>query len=109
LSDNRVSLAGTLVARDALRFTPAGVAVVNFRVAHRSQQIEAGAERRVELEIACIATDETARAIAAAMPGVGLELGGFLAQKGRSSSQLVLHVARLMFREELGNAPTTQR
>jgi primosomal replication protein N len=105
---NRVALAGTLVARDALRFTPAGVPVVNFRVAHRSHQVEAGAARRVELEIACIALEDVARAIAAAMPGVGLELGGFLAQKGQSSRQLVLHVAECMFREEPGNAPTTQ-
>jgi primosomal replication protein N len=85
------------------------VPVVNFRVAHRSHQVEAGAERRVELEIACIAMEDLARAIAAAMPGVGLEVAGFLAQKGRSSRQLVLHVVEFTFGEELPNASTTQR
>jgi primosomal replication protein N len=109
LPDNQIVLTGTLVARDALRFTPAGVPVINFRVAHRSQQMEAGAERRVELEIACVAVEDAARAIGAAMPGIHLQLVGFLAQKGRSSRQLVLHVTEFTFKEESSNACTAQK
>ena len=40
---------------------PGGAGCNDFSVAHRSHQVEAGAERRVELEIACIAVEDLAR------------------------------------------------
>jgi primosomal replication protein N len=106
---NRVTLACQLAARDALRYTPAGVAIVRFTVAHASRQTEAGAERGVELELACVAVEDAAKAIAAAPLGVGLELAGFLAPKARTARQLVLHVTETRFIEGVAHAPTRQR
>jgi primosomal replication protein N len=97
------------VARDALRFTPAGVPIVRFRVAHASQQREAGAERQVEMEMACIAVEGLARLVAAAALGAELMTTGFVARKGKSSRQLVLHVTDLEFREGERDAPSRQR
>jgi len=94
-----VALTGRLTARDALRYTPAGVPIVTFAVAHGSRQSEAGAERQVDLEIACVAVEEIARVIAAAPLGAGLALRGFLAPKGKSSRQLALHVTDIEFEE----------
>ena len=72
---------------------------MTFAVAHGSRQTEAGAEREVDLEIACVAVEEIARVIAAAPLGAGLALRGFLAPKGKSSRQLALHVTEIEFEE----------
>jgi len=108
-SSNRLALAGYLAARDALRFTPAGVPVVNFRVGHASRQVEAGAEREVQLEIACLAVEDEAKALAAAPLGIGLKLVGFLAPKGKLGRQVVLHVTGIEFVEGASHATTQQR
>jgi primosomal replication protein N len=108
-SGNRLVLAGTLAARDALRYTPAGIPIVGFQVAHASRQAEAGAAREVEMELACVAVEELARLVAAAPLGTGLVTAGFLARKGKSSRQLVLHVTELEFREGDRDASSQQR
>ena len=106
---NRLTLAGTLAARDALRYTPAGVPIVSFQVAHASRHHEAGAAREVEMEMACVAVEELARLIAAAPLGAAVVTAGFLARKGKSSRQLVLHVTELEFKEGDRDASSQQR
>jgi primosomal replication protein N len=97
-SANELTLTGTITERDALRYTPAGIALVNFRVVHESAQIEAGASRQVSAEVACLAVEEQARLVVAAPLGSAIEVSGFLAAKGRSGKQLVLHVKRIEFK-----------
>ncbi len=97
---NRLILDGTLTARDALRHTPAGIALVNFVLTHESTQAEAGEARQVQLDASCIAVEEIARVVAASPLGARLEARGFLAPKGRSSKSLVLHVTELEFKEQ---------
>jgi len=99
LTFNELTLSGHLAAKDALRYTPGGVAIMSFSVAHQSRQSEAGAERDVGIEMACVAVEGEAKAIAAAPLGIGLKLAGFLALKGKQSRQLVLHVNEIEFLE----------
>jgi primosomal replication protein N len=106
---NRLTLSGVLAARNALRYTPAGVPVLTFSVAHQSRQSEAGADREVGMEVGCIAVEDEAKAIAAAPLGIGVKLAGFLAPKGKQSRQLVLHVNEIEFLEGVSDAPTQQR
>jgi primosomal replication protein N len=118
---NRLVLAGTLTARDALRYTPAGVPIVSFQVAHASMQVEAGAAREVAMELACVAVEVLARLVAAAPLGAGVLTAGFLARKGKTGRQMVLHVTELEFtqvtqatqdtqdKEGDRNAPSQQR
>ena len=56
-----------------MRHTPAGVAALEFRLSHRSEQPEAGTSRKVEAEIGAIAFETQARLIA------GRPLGSSLA------------------------------
>ena len=107
--DNQLTLNGRLTERNALRHTPAGVAIVDFRIAHASEQSEAGTARKVELDLACMAVQEQARLVAQAPLGIGMQLTGFLAPKSRSSRQLVLHVNTIEFKEGINDAPTKQR
>jgi primosomal replication protein N len=96
---NRLILDGTLTARDALRHTPAGIALVNFVLAHGSTQDEAGEARQVQLELSCVAVEEIARVVSASPLGARVEARGFLAPKGRSSRSLALHITELEFKE----------
>ena len=98
-----------MAARDALRYTPAGVPILSFSVAHQSRQAEAGADRDVTIEVPCIAVEADAKAIAAAPLGIGVKLAGFLASKGKHRRRLVMHVNEIEFLEGVSDAPTQQR
>jgi primosomal replication protein N len=89
---NRIEFDGALVASEGLRFTPGGVAVVDAVLAHRSSQREAGADRRLEFDLAVRFAGEAAHRVAAMPMGRPLRVRGFLAPRRRQSRQLVLHV-----------------
>jgi primosomal replication protein N len=97
--DNQLVLSGNLIELDALRYTPAGIPMVSFRLSHASAQIEAGARRAVQCEVAGLAFEREARLIAAARPGMQVKVTGFLAERSRDSKQLVLHATNIEFVE----------
>ena len=92
-------LSGKLIELDALRHTPAGIPVVNFRLSHASEQIEAGHARSVQCEVAGLAFNREACLMAAAKLGMQVTVTGFLAGKNRDSKQLVLHATNIEFVE----------
>ena len=96
--ENSVSLRGRLIELDALRYTPAGVPIVKFRLAHESSQAEAGAVRKVDCELAGVAFEAEAKLLAGAKLGAQMSITGFLDRKGRSSRQIVLHATRIEFK-----------
>ena len=96
---NRIVLTGTLIERQGLRFTPAGVPVTECLVRHVSEQIEAGVPRQVECEIPALALGECANWLQAAIPGSELRLTGFVAARSRQSRQLRLHITEIEFVE----------
>ena len=85
-----------------MRFTPAGIPAVEFRLRHESEQAEAGGSRKIEAEIEAIAFETHARLIAAATLNTELKLQGFVAAKGRRSRKLLLHVTNVEFVEVEG-------
>ena len=92
-------LCGNLIELGALRYTPAGIPAVNFRLSHASEQIEAGHARAVQCEVAGVAFEREARLMAAAAPGMQVKVTGFLAGKSRESRQLILHATNIEFVE----------
>jgi primosomal replication protein N len=88
-----------LIELGALRYTPAGVAAIEFRLRHQSEQDEAGTRRRVEAEVSAIAFQAQARLLAGAKLGSALTARGFLAAKSARSKRLVLHVTNIEFME----------
>ncbi|MCX7960526.1 MAG: primosomal replication protein N [Burkholderiales bacterium] len=94
---NRLALSGAVIELKALRHTPAGVPVVEFRLRHESEQPEAGTMRKVEVEIDAIAFEALARLLAQAAPGRRLAAAGFLAARSRRSKRPVLHVTDIEF------------
>ena len=72
---------------------------MEFKLAHESEQDEAGSRRKVNAEMNAIAFESQARLIAAAALGRRLKLEGFVAAKSRRSKKLVLHVNNVEFIE----------
>ena len=96
---NRVALAGRLAEVGALRMTPGGIAVVQFRLRHESQCHEAGKNRKVRAEVESIAFEAEACMIAGAALDSPLHVEGFLCAKSALSKKLVLHISKATFAE----------
>ncbi|KIF80758.1 primosomal replication protein N [Noviherbaspirillum autotrophicum] len=90
---NQLQLVAVIAERDALRYTPAGIPIVSATLSHRSEQIEAGIKRQIELEVAAIAAGEISGRVNRAELGVAYRFTGFLARKNRNSKGLVFHIA----------------
>ena len=99
LEANRVDLTGRLAALGALRYTPAGVPVIEFGIRHESEIPEAGTKRKVSAEVTAIAFETEARLLAGTTLDRRLRVTGFLAAKSRRSKKLVLHVTQIEFVE----------
>jgi len=96
---NRVELSGSIAELGALRHTPAGIPIIDLRIRHESETVEAGSTRKVEAEVEAIAFETQARLLAAAAPGSALRVEGFLCAKSRRSKKLVLHLTKIEFSE----------
>ncbi|MBC7499159.1 MAG: primosomal replication protein N [Herminiimonas sp.] len=89
---NTLQVTATIVERDVLRYTPAGLPIVSARLLHNSAQMEAGIERMVEFEIAAIAAGEISGRFNHAELGGMFKFSGFIARKNRNSKSLVFHI-----------------
>jgi primosomal replication protein N len=91
-AQNRTELTGTVTAIDAVRYTPAGIPIVELKITHQSSQLEAGRNRQVAVEMMALAAGDLARRVAQSPLGAQVRLSGFLAHKGKSRVQVVLHI-----------------
>ena len=89
---NQLQFVATILERDVLRYTPAGVPIVSATLSHSSQQVEAGVERLVEFEMIAMAAGEISGRFARAELGAAHQFTGFVARKNRSSKALVFHI-----------------
>lgn len=88
---NQTIICGKIIKRGVLRYTPAGIPVIEFTVNHVSQQIEAGVARQIMCEIFTVALGQIALTIAELKINSKIRLTGFLNRKSHLSHQLVLH------------------
>lgn len=89
---NQTIICGKIVELSQLRYTPTGKAIIEFKISHISNKIEASIQRRVTCEIFAVAWADMAKAISDMEVGSIVKLTGFLAKKNKISTQLVLHV-----------------
>jgi primosomal replication protein N len=85
-------IAGQLIELDAMRYTPAGIARIEMKIRHVSQQQEAGELRKVQCEITALALGEAAQKAARLQAGQQVKAEGFLAQRSLRNTQLILHI-----------------
>ena len=89
---NQLVVVATIIERDILRYTPAGVPIVGATLQHSSQQVEAGVTRQVDFEMAALAAGEISGRMSRAELGGTYQFTGFLARKNRNSKSLVFHI-----------------
>ncbi|BBL34753.1 primosomal replication protein n [Nitrosomonas stercoris] len=94
---NQVTISGKIIDRGAVRHTPAGIMVIEFKLRHTSDQEEASMLRSIEFELSVIAMAEMAQKIAQIASETYVELSGFMTKKNRSNNQLILHVLDVKF------------
>ena len=105
---NALTLEGVLAHVEPLRHTPAGLPLLQFRLAHKSLQIEAGYKRQVECEVDCVALGEAAMHLSRLAAGVEISATGFLNRKHRMSAQLVLHATQTQLLKEANHGNDEQ-
>ncbi|GAA5234657.1 primosomal replication protein N [Verticiella sediminum] len=89
---NRLQLIASVLECQPLRYTPAGVPVLEMQLEHGGTVTEAGHDRQVELTITAIALGDLARMLASTPMGTTLRVEGFLAPTRKGSSRLRLHL-----------------
>jgi primosomal replication protein N len=92
---NRLTLDATLVQRDDLRYTPAGIAAIDCTLSHTSMQAEAGGERKVECELHAVAFSDVAQRLSRMSPGSELRCEGFIARRYRTGVTVAMHITHI--------------
>ena len=92
---NRLTLAATLVERDDLRYTPAGIPAIDCTLRHASMQAEAGGQRRVECELHAVAFADVASRLSRVPVGRELRFQGFLARRYRTGVTVAMHITQI--------------
>jgi primosomal replication protein N len=90
--ENRFQCIATLAERDIVRYSPAGIPIVAARLAHTSEQVEAGISRKVEFELSALAAGPIAHQLEQAELGATYRFSGFMARKNRNSRSVVFHL-----------------
>ncbi len=81
---------------------------MEFKLAHESEQDEAGGRRTVQAEVSAIAFETQAKLLAGMKLGTDLRIEGFLGAKSKRSKKLVLHVTHIEFIEGEQHAAAAQ-
>jgi primosomal replication protein N len=89
---NQLRIRGKAVAKSALRYTPAGIAVLEASFEHEGSVTEATAERTLAFEFSVIALGAVAQALDREPLGKPMILEGFIAPRTRRSTRLVMHI-----------------
>ncbi|KAF1050561.1 MAG: Primosomal replication protein N [Burkholderia gladioli] len=92
---NRLQLTASVVERQAVRYTPAGVPIASCTLQHHTEVVEAGIRRQVELTIEAMAAGEASGRLERCEMGVETLFTGFLAKKHRNARTLVFHITAL--------------
>ena len=107
MNRNQVVLEGVVADIEALRYTPAGVPHVEFRLDHQSRQQEAAGEREVNVIVSAVALGNPALTATKLKPGDAIAVKGFLSRRSLKSDYPVLHVNQIKLLQEENHATST--
>ena len=88
---NQLLLSASVVALDALRYTPAGLPALNVRLEHKSSVMEAGQTRAIKAAIKAVAFGAVAERLAKQAVGSSWCFSGFLTTP-LNGKQVVFHL-----------------
>jgi primosomal replication protein N len=88
---NQVVLSACIAEASALRYTPAGLPALDFRLEHESELTEAGQQRTVKVAVKAVAFGSVAETLGRQVIGSNWKFTGFLATP-RNGKHPVLHI-----------------
>ena len=88
---NQLVLSASIAEASALRYTPAGLPALDFRLEHESEVSEAGQTRQVKVAIKAVAFGSVAESLRQQAIGSSWRFTGFLATP-RNGKHPVLHI-----------------
>lgn len=91
---NNLRFQGLVLSAQPIRYTPAGIAVIELELQHQSVVEQAQVQRQLSFDIHAIAMGDVAYALSAVAIGDALDIEGFVAPLRKSSSRLVLHIQK---------------
>ena len=98
---NQLRIRAKAVAKSALRYTPAGVAVLEASFEHEGSVKEAAAERSLAFEFSAIAVGAVALALDREPLGAQMTLDGFIAPRSRRTTRLLVHITEYKLNTKL--------
>jgi primosomal replication protein N len=88
---NEVVLSACIAEASVLRYTPAGLPALDFRLEHESELTEAGQQRQVKLAVKAVAFGSVAETLGKQAIGSNWKFTGFLSTP-RNGKHPVLHI-----------------
>ena len=88
---NEVVLSACIAEASVLRYTPAGLPALDFRLEHESEIMEAGQQRQVKVAVKAVAFGSVAETLGKQAIGSNWKFTGFLATP-RNGKHPVLHI-----------------
>jgi len=92
---NSLQLSAQVTQEDVLRYTPAGIAILQIWLSHLSEQEEICIKRKVDCVIQGVLVGQQAIDYAGKLMGHSIEAVGFLAKRSLSNTRLVFHIQQL--------------
>ena len=92
---NRLEVQGQILELSPLRYTPAGVAVLEFLLSHESEVTEAGQVRRLAFSLVVVALGDLAQMAGTTSLGRTVRVQGFLAPVRKDSPKFRLHAQHI--------------
>lgn len=92
---NHFILTAALVAKEALRYTPAGIPVIECQLEHSGDVQEAGIARKVRMSVEAIAIGSVHKQLDQMELGGVARYEGFLTHKSLRSQRLVFHITHI--------------
>ncbi|QQS16314.1 MAG: primosomal replication protein N [Neisseriales bacterium] len=89
---NFLRLSGSITQEEPLRYTPAGVAILQVWLTHHSEQQQAGGTRKTDCVIQAVLTGQDAKKFTGQLIDKQIEAEGFLAKRSFLNPRLVFHI-----------------
>lgn len=93
---NEVCLSGVLIQSSALRYTPAGVAVMTIDIDHTSTVMQAGSNRAIAFTLEATALDDAALAVSQLQLGQHYTFKGFWAPAHYRTKRLGFNILQVL-------------
>lgn len=87
---NTLVISATVLSVEPLRYTPAGLPLLQMQLQHASKLIECGLQRKVQCQLAAVMIGDAAHTPLNA--GDAIKARGFLAQRSAKSTHVVMHI-----------------